>query len=43
MVMLDFIYIGSAELFGPGMERKMQHKNVCLQRDSNPRPELYDR
>ena len=28
---------GSAKLFGTGRERKIQMKNICLQRDSNPR------
>ena len=36
MVMLDFIYMGSVDLFGMGMERKIQNENICFQRDSNP-------
>ena len=36
MVMLDFIYMGSADLFGTEKERKIQNENVCFQRDSNP-------
>ena len=36
MVMLDFIYIGSADLFGMGRERKIQNENIYFQRDSNP-------
>ena len=36
MVMLDFIYTGSADLFGMGRERKIQNENICFQRDSNP-------
>ena len=35
MVMLDFIYMGTADLFGTGMERKIQNENICFQRDSN--------
>ena len=35
MFMLDFIYIGSAYLFGTGRERKIQNKNICFQRDLN--------
>ena len=38
MVMLAFICIGSAGLFGSGKERKIHNENICLQRDSNPRP-----
>ena len=34
--MLDLIYMGSADLFGTGGERKSQNENICLQRDSNP-------
>ena len=34
MVMLDFIYMGSADLFGTGRERKIQNENICFQRDS---------
>ena len=36
--MLDFICNGSVDLFGTGRERKIQNENICLQRDSNPRP-----
>ena len=35
--MLDFICIGSGELFGTDKERKIQNENMCLQRESNPR------
>ena len=35
--MLDFICMGSADLFGTGRERKIPNENVCLQRNSNPR------
>ena len=35
--MLDFICMGSADLFGTGRERKVQNENTCLQRDENPR------
>ena len=35
MVMLDFIYMGSADLFGTGRERKIQNENICFQQDSN--------
>ena len=35
MVMLDFIRMGSAKLFGIDSERKIQNENICLQRDSN--------
>ena len=38
MDMLDFICNGSVDLFGTGRERKIQNENICLQRDSNPRP-----
>ena len=34
MVMLDFIYMGSADLFG---KRNIQNENICFQRDSNQR------
>ena len=34
--MLDFIYMGSVDLFGTGRERKIQNENICFQRDSNP-------
>ena len=34
--MLGFIYMGSADLFGTGRERKIQNENICLQQDSNP-------
>ena len=36
MAILDFIYMGSADLFGTGRERKIQNENICFQRDSNP-------
>ena len=36
MVMLDFIYMGSADLFCAGKEWKIQNENICFQRDSNP-------
>ena len=39
--MLDFIYMGSAELLGEG--EKIQNKNIGLQLDSNPHPTLHDR
>ena len=29
MVMLVFIYMGSADLFGTGRERKIQNENIC--------------
>ena len=35
--MLDFICMGSADLFGTGKELKIQNENICFQRDSNPR------
>ena len=35
MVMLDFIYMGSADLFGTGRERKIQNEKMCFQWDSN--------
>ena len=38
MVMLDVIYISTADLFGTGRERKIQNENIFLQRDSNPHP-----
>ena len=38
--MLDFIYMGSADLFITGRERKIRKENICLQRDSNP---VHDR
>ena len=34
--MLDFIYMGSADLFGMGTEREIQNENTCFQRDSSP-------
>ena len=34
--MLDFIYFGSADLFGTGSDRKIQNENMCFERDSNP-------
>ena len=30
MVMLDFIYMGSADLFGTGRERKIQDENIIM-------------
>ena len=36
MVMLDFICMGSAKLFGTDGEQKIQNENVGLQWDSNP-------
>ena len=36
MVTLDFIYIGSADLFVTGREQKIQNENIFFQRDSNP-------
>ena len=38
-----FICIGSTELFKTGRERKIQNKNMRLQRDSNPRNALHDK
>ena len=35
MVMLDFIYMGSAYLFGTGKEQ-IQNENMCSHRDLNP-------
>ena len=43
IVMLDFICIGSAELFRTGWERTILNKNICLQRDLNPRPGFHER
>ena len=37
MGMLDFIFMGSAKLFGTDRERQIQNENKCFQRDSNPR------
>ena len=37
MVMLDLIYIGSADLFGTGRKQKIQNKNICFKLDSNQR------
>ena len=34
--MLDFICMGSVDLFGTVKELKIQNENICLQRDSNP-------
>ena len=42
-VMLDFIWMGSAGLFGTAREQKMQNENICLKRDSNQHPALHDR
>ena len=36
IVMLDLIYMDSADLFETGRERKIQNENTCFQRDSNP-------
>ena len=36
MVIIDFIYMGPADLFGTGRERKIQNENMWSQRDSNP-------
>ena len=36
MAMLDFIYMGSADLFRTGREGKIQNENICFQRDSIP-------
>ena len=35
MVMLDFMYMGSADLFETGRSRKIQNENICFQRVSN--------
>ena len=35
--MLDFICMGSADLFGSEREQNIQNENKCLQRNSNPR------
>ena len=32
--MLDFICLNFAKLWGTGRERKIQHENICLHRDS---------
>ena len=37
MVMLDYIYTESTELFGTGWDWKIENENIYLQRDSNPR------
>ena len=37
MIMLDFICMGFADLFGTGRERNILNQNICLQGDSNPR------
>ena len=37
MALLGFICIGVAALIETGIERKIQNKNRCLQRDSNTR------
>ena len=37
--MLDFICMGSADLFGTWSKRKIQNKNMCLHRQSNVRHE----
>ena len=37
IVMLDFICICSAKMFGTEREQKIQNENVWLQWDSNPR------
>ena len=36
MIMLDFIYMGSADLFGTEREQKIQNENLCFQWNSNP-------
>ena len=33
--MLDFTYMGFADLFGTERERKIQNENICFKRDSN--------
>ena len=38
MVVFDFIFMGSADLLGLKMERKIQNQSICLQADSNARP-----
>ena len=37
MDMLDFICMGSADMFGTEREQKIKDQNTCLQWDSNPR------
>ena len=34
--------MGSTELLGTGRERKIKNENICLKRDSKPRPALLD-
>ena len=36
MIMLDFINMGSADLFGTGKERNIQNENICFQWDLKP-------
>ena len=43
MVTLDYIWIDSAELFGPGREPIIQNENCCLKRDLIPSPAVLDR
>ena len=38
MVMLDFICMGSAELWGTGNKRKIQNENILLRQESSKRP-----
>ena len=34
--MLDFIYMGSVDVFGAGRERNIQNENICFKGDLNP-------
>ena len=43
MVTLDFIYMGSADLFGMGSERKIQNENTYFQQNSNHATPIHDR
>ena len=41
--MLDYIWIGFAELWATESKRKIQNENICLHRESNQRPIAFQR
>ena len=42
-IILDFIFIGFAELWATGSKRKTQNENICIRRESNQRPLAFQR
>ena len=38
MAMLDYICMGSPELYGMGSKHKIQNENICLHQQLNQRP-----